>query len=117
MTDTASPDKPDAASDLARFFQDWTALWMGELQAQARETTPMSGPAPAEAWGAVMAQWVKGLGTKGLADDGPSAGPAGPPSAAAAFDPRDAQIERLARRVDELEARIARLEAPRRRRS
>ena len=112
MTDTASPDKPEAALDLTGFFQDWTALWMGELQAQARETRPMSGPAPAEVWRAVMAQW-----TKGLAGDRPSAVPAGPPSAAAAFDPRDAEIERLARRVDELEARIARLEPPRRRRS
>ena len=114
MTDTASPDKPDAALDLARFFQDWTALWMEELQAQARETTPtpLAGPAPAEVWRAVMAQWTKGLG-----GDRPSNNPARPSSAAAAFDPRDAEIERLARRVDELEARIARLEAPRRRRS
>ena len=124
MTDTASPDKPDAAPDLARFFQDWTALWMEELQAQARETTPMplsmptplAGPAPAEVWRAVMAQWTKGLGGDGPFDN-PAHNPAGSPPAAAASDPRDAEIERLARRVGELEARIARLEAPRRRRS
>jgi hypothetical protein len=35
-------------------------------------------------------------------------------AAAAASDARDAEIERLARRVDELEARLAKLETPRR---
>lgn len=34
-------------------------------------------------------------------------------AASAAFDPRDAEIERLARRVDELEARLAKLDVPR----
>ena len=72
MTDTASPDKPDAAPDLARFFQDWTAWWMGELQAQAREPAPLSGPPQPDIWRAVMAQW-----TKGVAGDGASAIPAG----------------------------------------
>ena len=42
-----------------------------------------------------------------------TAAPAGPAPAAAAPDPRDAEIERLHRRIDALESRLAGLEAGR----
>jgi hypothetical protein len=98
MTDKAN--EPKGSPDLARFLQDWTALWREEMQAQAGD--------PA---GNIMSFWAE---TLGLARD--RATTPRTEAAAAAPDARDAEIERLTRRVDELEARLAKLETPRRRR-
>ena len=97
---TEKANEPKGSPDLARFLQDWTALWREELQAQA--TDPSSN---------IMSFWAETLGLSRDRVATPRA-----EAAAAAPDARDAEIERLARRVDELEARLAKLEAPRRRR-
>ncbi len=182
MTGKASPNEtpggadPGGAdpggSDVARFLQDWGALWRDELRALANDPDSLLAglnpdgtlagltggvPSPAsaailETWRSAMVVWAEALGfplspgaapgdpadaTEGLGTRADAAGERGAratgslPSrvpapvaggsraasaraetAAAAPDPRDAEIERLARRVDELEARLARLEAP-----
>ena len=124
MTETASPGQPndgpeggasDGGADLARFVQDWTALWQREMRGQASETGP--GPAT-DPWRAAMTLWADPL-----TGEPATAAPAGErtatsrtQAAAVAPDTRDAEIRRLAGRVDELEARLAKLETNRRRR-
>jgi len=101
---------------LTRFLKDWTAMWRGELQDQA--TDPEAIAAAAEMWRAAMAAWTDTLGVPPVrtAASRDRNAPSRAQAAAAASDARDAEIERLARRVDELEARIAKLEpTPRRR--
>ena len=93
MTQVSGPDQR------ARFLQDWTELWMEEIGAQAAD------PASAEIWRAAMALW-SGAPIPGHDPDAPP----GPQANAAAPEPRDSAIERLAARVAELEARIGRLE-------
>jgi hypothetical protein len=170
MTAPTNQDERKGKPDLARFLQDWTALWREELQAQANDpermspqgspaesmamlagllpgmsannpnrTLPamlagllpgispaaMSAPAPSsdltaalETWRAAMVAWAETMGVPPsslVASRDPTASPRSA-AVAAASDPRDAEIERLARRVDELEARLAKLESPRRRR-
>jgi len=127
MTDKASPDRPTEEADLARFLQDWTAMWRGELQTQANDPEAVVGAL--EMWRAAISVWTGALGMPPMRPAAsrdrakarePRAGqPIGAPRAEAAdvaSDPRDAEIERLVRRVVELEARIAKLEAGRRRR-
>jgi hypothetical protein len=121
--------------DLARFFQDWAELWREESQAQAKD--PEAAPlgmlagmikggmtseiaAAMEMWRAAMVGWADTMGA-GVRPPPPAASrepsaSSRAPAAAAAPDARDAEIGRLARRVDELEARLAELEKPRRRR-
>jgi hypothetical protein len=128
MTDE---DRPKGEADLARFLQDWAALWREELQAQASEPEGMFGAmakggtlpaltAAMEFWRAAMVSWADrsgvSAGTRSSANFRDPVTP-GPKTVTAAPDARDAEVERLARRVDELEARLARLEATRRRRS
>ena len=175
MTDKASPNQPAEEPYLARFLQDWAALWLEELQAQASdpEGIPLGGvplgmlagiqksmagdlPAAMETWRALMVTWAESAGAskpgrggnshpvppiwagalEALARGVPSAPglpssptlastPAlasvrslasrrvasrerptpGAEAAAATPDARDAEIERLTRRVNELEAR------------
>ena len=117
--ESAPPESPDLAS-LAR---DWITLWQSELAAMAadRETQ--------EAWQTTLAMWA-GLATAALRTvprartsasprsrpDERGPGGARPDDAAraaataAAPDPRDAEIERLAGHVAALEARLAKLE-------
>jgi hypothetical protein len=129
MTDE---DRPKGEADLARFLQDWTALWREELQAQASEPEGILGvlanggtipnlSAVMEFWRAAMVSWAdrSGVSATGVPSSAQFRDPITPGSkaATAAPDARDAEVERLARRVDELEARLAKLEAPRRRRS
>lgn len=111
MTDTASPPP----SDLARFLQDWNALWWEEMRVQAGD------PAGMEMGRAMMAFWTQPPWTRGLVPSAhdPHAAP-GAQTVAAASDARDGAserdtIERLTRRVDALEARLAILETRRRR--
>ena len=140
MTDKASPDDPQGGPkgrpDLARFLQDWTALWGEELRAQAGDPEGMrlamlagmtkgtlspDMSAAMDTWRSAMTAWADTL-VSPLAGTPPSAmvragdRAATPRSSAVAVasDARDAEIERLARRVDELEARLAKLETPRR---
>ena len=81
-----------------------------------------------DTWRAAVVVWAQATGAQATgaqavgvpptAMAAPREPPATPrsPAAAAAPDPRDAEIERLARRVDALEARLAKLEPARRRR-
>ncbi len=71
-----------------------------------------------EQWRAAMMQWPTTAPGQPLAAAASRdiAGTPGAAPAAAAPDARDAAVERLARRVDELEARLAKLESTRRRR-
>src|SRR5580658_1935964 len=131
MTDKASPDQP--RPDLARFLEDWTALWREELRAQANDPESMAGTM--ELWRAAMSAWTCAMGLPVMPAAPPRDHAAGTPRAqatAAASYARDAEVERdargggerdargeverLTRRVDELEARLGKLEAPRRRR-
>jgi hypothetical protein len=128
MTRDANPDEPAGSQVLARFLQDWTNLWRQELQAQGRDGETGMGvggagfspdiPAVMELWRTTMGVWAETLGAPpavSARSRDRSTAPR-PKAAAAAPDARDAEIERLARRVDELEARLAKLETPRRRR-
>jgi hypothetical protein len=133
MTDKASPDQSKEEPDMARFLQDWTALWRDELQAQANDPEGIAGTM--ELWRAAMTAWTGALGVPpfgvtpaGMPPTGmppfgmPPMSASSPrehgspwaPAVAVASDPRDAEIERLARRVDELETRLAKLETTRR---
>jgi hypothetical protein len=123
MTDKASPDQ--SQPELARFLEDWTALWREELQAQANDPEGMAGTM--ELWRAAMSAWTGAMGLPPMPAARSRDHSAGTPraqAAAAAPNARDAEverdargeIERLTRRVDELEARLGKLEATRRRR-
>jgi len=107
--------------DLQALARDWITLWQSELTAAvADREVQESWQTLAALWAGVAGAMLHGL-PRGLADG--AAGPFGagafaPPRAAspaAASDARDAEVQRLARRVDELEARLAKLETPRRR--
>jgi hypothetical protein len=108
MTDKSSPDSPA----LARFLQDWAALWRDEVQALASEAAGKT-PDPTETWRAAMTLWADALLVPPSAlipRHDHAAAEARAKATPAAPDPRDAEIERLTRRIDELEARLARLE-------
>ena len=131
MTDDATRDGPKGAQTLAQFMRDWTSLWQQELQAQGRDPEaagayagkPGGGASPdlssaMDLWRTAMGVWAEAMGLPPASSvrSRDSATPSRSTSAAAAPDPRDAEIERLARRIDDLEARLAKLETPRRRR-
>jgi len=134
MTDDANPDEPTGPQVLAQFLHDWTNLWQQELQAQGRDPAgmppaartgirgtglPPDMSAAMELWRSAMSVWAETLGASPAAAvrSRDRSTPPRTAAAAAASDPRDAEIERLVRRIDELEARLAKLEVPRRRRS
>src|SRR5580698_1357601 len=106
MTGKATPDPPKEEPELARFLQDWTALWREELQAQAGDPEGMAGAM--ELWRSAMSVWTDTLRGSPLAAaaarDRTRPSPRAE-AAAAAPDARDDEVQRLARRVDELEAR------------
>jgi hypothetical protein len=126
MTRDANPDAPQV---LEQFLQDWTRLWREELHAQPSDAgalplaqipgvgSPPDLAAAMDLWRKAMGTWADTLGSS-ASSVGPHdrSAPSRAPAAAAASDPRDAEIERLARRIDELETRLAKLETPRRRR-
>jgi hypothetical protein len=130
MTEDANPDEPNGPQVLAQFLQDWTNLWREELHAQASDAEAVQPAAFAriaggisppdlagamDLWRKAMEIWAQTLGSPAPSvRSRDRATPSRAAAAAAASDPRDAEIERLARRVDELEARLARLETPRR---
>src|SRR5271165_1565859 len=117
--DSAGPASDGTDASRARALaQDWITLWQGELSALAAD------PEMREAWQSVMALWAGTMAATlhamprqrpAAPDDhtGGRAGTADAPRAApsaAAPDPRDAEIERLARHVAALERRLADLE-------
>jgi ubiquinone biosynthesis protein UbiJ len=131
MTDDANPNEPKGSQLLAQFLQDWTNLWREELQAQlgdaaatgtfartAGSARSSDNSAAMELWRTAMGAWAEtmGLSPPSMVRPRDRSTATGSAAAAAAPDPRDAEIERLARRVDDLEARLAKLETPRRRR-
>jgi ubiquinone biosynthesis protein UbiJ len=72
-----------------------------------------------ELWRGAMTAWTNAFGMlpSSLASPLAAAGePPRTPAAAAASVSRDDEVHRLTRRIDELEARLARLETTRRRR-
>ena len=101
--------------------RDWITLWQSELSAAASDRELQeSWQALAGLWAGVAGAMLRGL-PRGLPDDrgggraaapggAGAAAPAGSTAAAAASDARDAEIERLARRVADLERRLAGLE-------
>lgn len=110
--------QPNAAMpDLPRFLQDWTALWTEELQAQAGDPAMLMGAM--EMLRGMATLWTSGLLQSGVASGLENASaqfptPPWPASAAVPPDTRDAEIERLNRRIDVLEARINELTTPKR---
>jgi hypothetical protein len=107
------------APDLRALARDWITLWQSELAALAVDREAQ------ETWHTMLALWAGAAGAMLTAAPrerpgrgaprhaGGHAGPAASPGtapAAAAPDPRDAEIERLARHVRELEARLAEIE-------
>jgi hypothetical protein len=112
----APPDFDLPPPDLQGLARDWITLWQSELAAMAVDREAQ------ETWQTMLALWAGAAGAMLAAAPrerpgaGRSGGPARPAAAAgtapaaAAPDPRDAEIERLARHVRELEARLADLE-------
>ena len=119
MTDAAGGHERqrDAAADLQQLARDWIALWQSELAALAVDREAQ------ESWQALLALWAGAAAACLQAmpraappwherPDGRTGAAAAPRAApaAAAPDPRDAEIQRLHRRLGELEARLAELE-------
>jgi hypothetical protein len=114
MTNKAAPKEPKGGPDLARFLQDWTAMWQEELRAQASDPTSMAGAM--EMWRAAMTVWSAVPTPLATAAARPAHDRVGAPRAQAADAASvavHAEVERLNRRVDELESRLAQLELPR----
>lgn len=106
---------PATIPDLQSLAQDWIALWQSELTAAAADReVHETWQTMAALWAGVAASALRAL-PRGLPDAArpPRTGTVAPPRPApiaAASDARDAEIERLARRVAELERRLAGLE-------
>jgi hypothetical protein len=120
----------DGGQPPSSLVEDWITIWQSELSAAATD------PELVQGWARLVALWATTARTAasflppvpaaGRAADAAAgnAGPAPPPRATPAAaapdaggatgqpDPRDAAIEHLARRVEELERRLAEL-APR----
>ena len=111
MTNGPGPGDSAGAPDLRKLAQDWITLWQSELAALAVDREAQ------ETWQAMLALWAGAASAMLQARPhehperraGASAA-AGAAPVAAAPDPRDVAIERLTRRVGELEARLVDVE-------
>jgi hypothetical protein len=99
--------------DPAALWRDWTTIWQSELAGMATDREQIEGmAAAARIWAGVAAAMQQSM--KEMAD-GSQPGTGTAPGAAAAADASgagDAEIERLARRVAELERRLDALDRP-----
>ncbi len=115
---SAAGTSPDAQRplDLQALARDWITLWQSEVSAAATDREL------AETWRTLAALWAGVAGAmmqglpRGLPDGGAGIHGAGAvaasrtPPPAAAPDPRDVAVDRLARRIAELERRLADIE-------
>ncbi|MDA8249892.1 MAG: hypothetical protein M0Z28_12035 [Rhodospirillales bacterium] len=106
----------ESAADLQALARDWITLWQSELAAAAVDRELQEGwQTLAALWAgaatALVQSWPRGGAdaSAGGVGAGAAAAPRAAP-AAAAPDPRDAEIERLRRRIDALERRLAALD-------
>jgi hypothetical protein len=104
------------AVDLQALARDWITLWQSELTAAAADRELQeTWQTLAALWAGVAGAMVQGMprgvpdGAAGLPSARPPAAPRAAPFAAAS-DARDAEVDRLARRVAELERRLADLD-------
>src|SRR5271165_6209740 len=104
----------DVGADMQELARDWVTLWQSELAGGAadremQETWQRLLALWAGAAGALLAGSFPGGAVHGRSDARRPGTPpaAGPAPAAAASDARDAEIDRLAQRVAELERRLA----------
>jgi hypothetical protein len=118
MNEGDGPAAPPDERDPLALARDWITLWQSELAALATDREAQ------EAWQTLLSLWAGAAGTmlaaaprgfpngRGERTDGSarSAAPPRPAPAAAAPDPRDAEIERLHRRIGALEQRLADME-------
>ncbi|HTR15827.1 MAG TPA: hypothetical protein VMI52_02180 [Acetobacteraceae bacterium] len=114
MTDGSGRRMPP---DLQAMARDWVTLVQSECTALAADRELQ------ETWQRLVAAWAASANSAAAwlpaGPDGPPGRPGAPqspgaPTASAAPDPRDAEIERLGRRVAELERRLTELESGRR---
>jgi hypothetical protein len=111
----SDPSHTAGAPDLQQVARDWITLWQSELTAAATDRELQ------ETWQTLAGLWAGIAGAmvhampRGLTDNGRphtpgAAAPARAAPAAAAPDARDAEIDRLARRLADLERRLADVE-------
>lgn len=116
-----SAQATEGGPDLRQLAADWISLWQSELSAIAVDREAQ------ETWQAMLVLWAGAAGAmlQAMPRNPPAGPPAGhdratrrtgtepearAPTPAAAPDPRDVEIDRLARHVAALEARLAGLE-------
>lgn len=120
MAEQDAPDQADPQPKKPDLMRDWVSLWQSELAAMASDREAQEG------WQRMARFWTQAMGQpqdggpsfgampNGAAYDGnASAGAAASAWAKAAshaFGGRDAELERMAARIAELERRIAELE-------